>query len=375
MDIARIKLDHITTFWNNFVWNYRIIQNKITWNEEVKINYYGDILSYFNSTFDLLKREPLKSDFQGCVFYSIGLLQIVYVHQDLTDELLRIFKIAKSDLKDKKPNREIRNELIGHPIRRIEGKIKSSIFWRNELTNENLCYIKYDANKNFAGEDQYYKIRDIIDSHQYFLNKYFDKILLKIKVILKKYSKQLKELQDALQKDIDFNRIVILTSQRYEIMFKKNNLYNASTLIQCFKRQNEHARYKYVVDYFKKELTDCLIDTQSYIQKLISDISTEHSNSDIFDIPNCEIVFSKDTDILNVINDKPIDYHFELEKLHGRHPVFGISYFKGLFKNDPEILFELENMELNFYDNLEYYSSFGYIKYLIENKQIKKHCC
>ncbi len=48
------------------------------------------------------------------------------------DELLYIFKLQHSEMADKEPNRTVRNELVGHPIRRKpnDGPLISSVyFW------------------------------------------------------------------------------------------------------------------------------------------------------------------------------------------------------------------------------------------------------
>jgi len=182
MDIAKKKLDKITTFWDYYVWNYKIIQEKILWNSEVKTNYYGDILAYFSDTFELLKTNSEQQKFTQNIFYATGLMQIIYVHQDLTDELLRIFKQRSSSSSEKNPNRQIRNELIGHPIsRKRDGSLKSSIFWGTELSEKTLHYIKYSRITGFRGESVSYQIEDIIKTHHKFLNSQFDKILGKVK--------------------------------------------------------------------------------------------------------------------------------------------------------------------------------------------------
>lgn len=372
MDLVRTKLERITDFWNNFVWNYKFIRNQIVWNNEVKTNYYGDILNYFNSTFDLIERKPPKSDFQDTIFYMTGLLQIIYVHQDLTDELLRIFKLAESKREDKIPNRDIRNELIGHPISRGEignpNKLISSVFWGRELTTENLHYIRYSIEKNFKGEEFSYKTKDIVESHHIYLNKYFDIMLMKMRYVLNKYSKRLNELQIALEKQIEFPKIVTLTSQLYEYIFELNYLYNIKYLDECYSRRKEHIRYQYVTEYFKEDLTNCLKETQSYIQELMSEIETEKLTKENIEIPQIHISYLNKTDTINAISRKK-DYHYEIEKLHEKQPVFGLYFLKNLFKDDETIIEELTNMELNIDDNLEYYSSFEYVKYLIGNKE------
>ncbi len=40
------KLDKIADIWNNFILEYKFCNNKIKFNDEIKTNYFGDILGY-----------------------------------------------------------------------------------------------------------------------------------------------------------------------------------------------------------------------------------------------------------------------------------------------------------------------------------------
>ena len=76
-------------------------------------------------------------------------------------------------------------------------------------------------------------------------------------------------------------------------------------------------------------------------------------------------VITSNTDLTE--EQKEANYlNYELSKLHGRkHPLYNIDYFKTKFHTKEAILTELNNMENNLSNNLEYYSSFEYIKYLL----------
>lgn len=44
------KLDKIADIWNNFILEYKFCNKKIKFNDEIKTNYFGDILGYFYIT-------------------------------------------------------------------------------------------------------------------------------------------------------------------------------------------------------------------------------------------------------------------------------------------------------------------------------------
>jgi hypothetical protein len=369
MEVLKNKLERITDFWNDFVWDYKIIQNCIVWNEEVKTNYYGDILSYFNETLDIIESGPKESDFQQTIFYTTGLLQIIYVHQDLTDELLLIFKVPNSLKKDKNPNREIRNELVGHPINK-DSKTKellSSIFWGRHLTTKNIHYVKYSKDNNFLGIEKSFTVTEIIDSHKAFLTKYFDLILDKIRKISKGYIIKLKELEKVIPKE-DFNLTVDCTSKLFEHIYITNYLYNEKILKECYLRRNEHIRYKLVTENFKKDLLKMLAEKQEQIIEICSEKTINTALEIDTILPKIKINFIKNDTIIKGKLIETKDYHYEIQKLFGKHPMWGVSYFKREFSNDKEILNELNNMEININNDLEYYSSFHYLKILIKLK-------
>lgn len=374
MNTIRNKLNLINNIWSRYVLNYQCLQYHVAWDEEVRTNYFGDIIQYFNDTFDLIDRKPTNSDFQNSIFYATSLLQIIYVHQDLTDELLRIFKIATSSKEDKNPNREIRNELIGHPINKEKVdkvlKLKSTIFWSPNSTVENIHYIRYASENNFLGEEVFYDVNSIIKAHHNYLNKYFDKIIREIRKPLKVYTKQLNVLEQLINDERDFTKIIEITFHRYEYISLVFKHYNEAILKNCYTRRNEHPRYQYAVDKFKADLLRCLYDTRIEIQKLISVIQLEDETP--MATIDKKIVFNQiDSNIpSNEHQPEQNNYDRELGKLSDKNPCFGIPYFIKKYRNNPKIVAELENMQNNMNNNLEYYSSFEYFSFLIANQNI-----
>ena len=119
------KLDKISDIWNYFIWDYRYCSSKIKFDDDIKTNYFGDILGYFQDTLDIVfETKILPTEHSEKFSHTISFLQAIYIQQDFVEEMLSIFKtgIDKGQLKNDHSysiNRDLRNELIGHPIRKF----------------------------------------------------------------------------------------------------------------------------------------------------------------------------------------------------------------------------------------------------------------
>ncbi|OWY24869.1 hypothetical protein C7N43_15625 [Sphingobacteriales bacterium UPWRP_1] len=353
----REKLEKIARFWNHYIWRYKICQDKINFNEEVRANYFSDILAYFQDTLELIDKKLEKSSYQESVFYSIGLLQTIYVQQDLVKELLYIFKLNKDNVSNednRNINRRIRNELIGHPIRRAKDKkeeLVSSVIFGKELANNSIHYVLYAKSNNFKGQEIFHNVSDIVERHQEFLLKNLEKIEIKIDIILKYFLKRIQKIYFFIENSIPFNGLIRLVNQQFEYIFRENYLFNNDCLIEIYNKRHSHNRYEFVLNLFVDELKKMIKYTTDDIRDITGD-----------NIANFEIKFS-----INLIESN-FDFDYELGKLQDRHPVFNPQYFKKLFPDDMEICAELENMEVNIHSNLEYYCSYEYLIYLIRSK-------
>ncbi|MDP4284022.1 MAG: hypothetical protein Q8891_06335 [Bacteroidota bacterium] len=359
------KLEKITDAWNNYFWEYKFCQDQINFTDEIKTNYYGDILSYFNDTLSNLSNVKYESTFQKSIFQSVGFLQLIYTHQDLIDELLYIFNLPKSSKIDKSPNREIRNELVGHPIRRNPrtNEFISSVFFGREFKNGMIHYILYDKGKIMSSKSLYYSIDEIIERHRSFLVKYLDIILSKIKTVLKRYQKQLLELNNLINKGIAFTKIVKLVELRYNKIAKEDYLFKPDILRECFLRQNEHPRYKNAIDLYLKTLKEYLPETI----RLLEELFEPPKKQEYYKPVKIKIVSSSNT-ASPISKEKELSYEFS--KLLDNHPIFGISYFKNKFRRSKIILKELINMENNISNTLEFYSSYEYLRILFIKRKL-----
>jgi hypothetical protein len=148
-DEIKFKFDRIDKIWNDFVFEFNYCSGKVKFNDDVKTNYFGDILGYFQNTFDIvfeIKKIPNK--YFDKFSYAISFLQAIYIQQDFVEELLGIFKtsIDKGYLKSDPLyliNRDLRNELIGHPIRKLRGKLISSTLFSYQANENEIQYLRY----------------------------------------------------------------------------------------------------------------------------------------------------------------------------------------------------------------------------------------
>ena len=201
------KLEKIANIWNHSIWEYDFCKKGIKFDLEVQTNYFGDILGYFQDTNEIIFNYSDSGKQSERFSNQISLLQSIYVQQDFIEEFLRLFKLKqnKSDLK-KEPNyfinRDIRNELVGHPIRRENGNgtlISSCVFSYNGGIDK-ITYLKYHRENNFEFEYVEFEVSDIISRHKQFLIFYFDMILNKLKRILSKFTKEIENVESLIEK-------------------------------------------------------------------------------------------------------------------------------------------------------------------------------
>jgi hypothetical protein len=384
------KLHKIADIWNHFIWEYKFCNSKIKFTEDVRTNYFGDILGYFQDTFEIIYNEKTTNLYSDRFAYHISLLQAIYVQQDFVEELLIIFKcdINKDKLKQDENyaiNREIRNELVGHPIRKtkipvddtnitgnndsctISNKTKmksvllSSTLFSNYSSDTTIQYIRYHRNNNYQFEIKTFQISDILKRHTDFLNTYLDKILHKLKGILDKYLREIERLEVCIDNQ-DFETVIKIVELTFESIFKSDYIYDKTLLVKVFKRRQEHDRYQVIIDNFYSDLKKGVIDIKNYVEEIFEPKSFEHSvEPPIFDISFTETSDSVD----NIQQDIKVTYHYELGKLASKRNIQDFDFFSKLLinkcSNNNLVIAELEHMRENIYDEIEYYSAYSLI--------------
>lgn len=323
METIKSKLSKINSYWNEYYFTKEFLQKKINFNDEVKTNYYGDLNNYINDTLDLIKPfENIKTD-KEYISQTIVLMQVIYTHQDLIDELLSIFKLEKSNRKDKNPNRDIRNELIGHPISRDKNnKLKSSILF--DIRNEDINYItyaKYSIENSFRPDLKKYSVQEVIKRHELFLNKYLDKILTKIEKEVKEYQKKIEVIFNIpLSKQFDY-----IEKIDKNLLSDISYIFTKDSLKYYYQNMRKHRRYLYCLKQYKRAL-------KSIIKK--QEDKTKYTR--LIDL-------------------------YDYEQLQKKDKIFTIDFFIKKYKDDRLVLNELINMKLNISNDAEYYASLNFL--------------
>lgn len=356
MDTVKSKLELIAEIWNTFVWDYKFVNSRINFNADTKTNYFGDILRYFDDTLGLLKKEN-GDNYESYIFQTIGLLQVIYVQQDFITELLYIFKInCDKELsldQDRRQNRDLRNKLIGHPIRRKKdegNKLISSIFWGNYLSSDKIHYVIYHADKSFEGVEEEHLVDDVIVRHINFLSKYLDLIIKKLKLILEMFRSKINNLKRLVDNNVDFVKIVNLTEQIFEHFFNQNVLYEKNTILEIYNQKDIHSRYEFVIECFRRDLSENIYETNNLLNSIIGDNVV---------LPTANYIMK------NYTSDYRKKYDYELVKLYEKHPIYNIQYFLEKYSSFDLICEELRNMNSNINSPSQYYASYEYLIYLI----------
>lgn len=361
------KLDRIADIWNHFIWEYDFCKRKIKFTPEVRTNYFGDILGYFQDTFDIIFNERESESHSDRFSNQISLLQSIYVQQDFIEELLIIFKsgIEKGDLKkdlNYSINRDIRNELVGHPIRKYKGEFISSCLFGYNGGKDKVVYLRYHKDNNYKFESMEFPVSEIIERHKDFLNKYFDKILDKLKRILSSFVKQIEKLEGLISTQ-SFDEVLKIASVYYESIFRDTYIYDKESLLKIYARKDEHRRYQNLIDKFYIDLKNGLKETKEYVIYLFEprkEIKFSEMEKPIFDIEFIDASKINSTDI-----ERPVTYHYELGKISSKRNPRDFDFFGGCLKTkcaeNELVLNELNHMELNIYNEIEYYTAFQLI--------------
>lgn len=357
------KLDTISEIWSHFIWEYDFCKRTIKFTDEVKTNYLADILAYFKDTVLIIFDKKESSSYSDTFSNHISFLQSIYVQQDFIDELLTIFKcgITKGHLKRDENyslNRGIRNELVGHPIRRtLERHLISSCLYGYNSNENKISYLLYHKNKDFSFEIREYLISDIILRHYNFLNTYLDKVITKLKQILRNYNKELNNFKTLIERKA-FDVVLKNTSRLYESIFKSDFIYDKASLEIVYNRKDEHNRYQNLINLFYLDLGNGISETIDHIQSLIKPNTIEEDQL-------IESEYIDDLDESPEDRNLPISCQYELGKIATNRDILNFNFFANSLRtkcaNNQIVISELKHMENNLNNDIEYYTAYKLI--------------
>lgn len=385
------KRSKISDIWNNYILEYKFCNSKIKFTNDVKSNYFGDIFNYFSDTFEIIYADKKTESFSQNIENSISFLQAIFIQQDFIEELLHIFKcnVNKGILKQDPNyliNRELRNELVGHPIRKgkVDGtqQLLSSTLFSNSINDKHISYLRYHIDKNYKLEEIKHLKSDIINRHSCFMEKYFDIIIKKLKKILQLFKIKLAEIEKVIHY-APFENVLKIVTDNFECIFTTDYLYNPEILKNIYSLKNKNQRYLNAIEMFYSDLNHSLKERKEDIYQLLND-KDRHSiihNYDESIMPTTTFIEPNENDLttINKIEKKSYNktYLYEMSKLISRADKLNFNFCTSLleskFNHNKLIMSEIENMKLNFNDTLEYYCSYRLIDKLLNEETNANH--
>ncbi len=370
------KLDTITSIWNCYFLKEKYCQNQINFNEEVKTNYYGDILHYFVDTIKsirfYLEKKSTTKDYTEDILLKIGLLQIMYIQQDLVDEIHLIFGLQRSNGDSKKLIRKTRNELAGHPVSRdLNKKLISSVLWDYNCGLGSIKYTIYSCDNNFEALDKEQSVDKLIKYHIEYIIQNFNRILKKEREVLKRYKRKLEQLNDMVSCSKCTESEIIEFAISHFNSFFEGTYFSSEAMKKTVLLINENTRYKEFYDCF----IDSIVDSLKY---KLNDIDSCLSSKEqpVTKIEQYEIDTTSDFDIItksNVENGeedriKTIKRCFS--KLHDSSYNISCRTLERVFAEEQKLLALVRDLSDFEFDSIEYNISFE----LLRKELVLKRC-
>lgn len=351
------KINAISHFWIYYACGYQTIRKKLNWPEKNNPTFFFDIVEYLKFSSELVFEKYNQNT--GNLLSLTGAIQMMYVQQDLLDELRIIFRLPQAN-KTGYILRQMRNELIGHPISwDKKGKLQSTVLWNGGFDGEVIEYVKYASENNFVPEKETkYTASELIEQHKQFVNKQLDEIIREINSIRKKYQSQIVGILK-LQDDItEFQKYLRLTQQLFEGVFEQSHAFKPDILQQCYAKIHEHNRYKYAIKLFINTIRNQVSETVEELEKGLNE--KRHY------VPSQDFKVNLISNAKNLAsNNKNHNVDYILSKLVERKPVCIPSDLLSYVNEDSLAIAEIKHMEKYYQNDLEYYSAFEYLCFLI----------
>ncbi|EPH14070.1 hypothetical protein HMPREF9713_00270 [Myroides odoratimimus CCUG 12700] len=346
-----LKLERLTKVWRNIISQHDFFSREIFRNQNVELKFVGNILGYLEDTSEVIYNFKETNNRVEKFYSQIGLLQSIYTQQDLIVELLKIFGFNKNELRlwqdeNYKINRDIRNELIGHPMsykkksRGEENEFVSSCLFGYDGDKSNITYLKYSKENNFECRVEEHTVSDILLRHERFMSHYLEKILEKIKQEVVVFIKKL-ECFNIEIKYTNVEKSLNDIDLYFEIMYSSWKISDKNTLLSILARIEDHDRYKNFINCFLDTLKSTVIDVRAEANEFL-DLQNELPS---FSDPKKDI---KPNNNVSRAIGKLIDKN---------NFVLYSNILKRQCSDNVVVYQELKHMEDNLEDDIEYYTA------------------
>jgi hypothetical protein len=346
-------LNQIRDVWNNYIFKLKFFHSYYKFDDATVSNHFGQVLDHFDDSLHIVENAKAPESIDEQYSFNISLLQTIYVQQDLIEEMHRIFRtnVNKGKLYEDfnyKINRELRNELVGHPIRRENGngKMISSVTLSYHAKPNTIEYVRYHKENDYSFDKIEYPVNEIIARHYQFLIKNLNFINTEINKSLIKYLKKIEEIRIALNQK-NFLAVTRLTENYYESFQHENYLYKTNQIQLVFDKKDTHPRFQLIIDEYLFDLEYHLNEMSNEIESISMDKERKTANYPIY---ICK-------------------YQYEIGKLFTKRNYQDFDFFGGILKksltNNTEAVNELNFMEANIQDEVNYYSSCNYLSKIL----------
>lgn len=399
------KVRYIHNIYEKFYSEERFFEKFVCNSEDMEVHYLYDITDTLLNTLGILESSRgligMKCSKEEHILMNIGLMQLAYVHQDLVDELLTIFKIENSQTAIKRKNiRLARNELVGHPIcRDNKGKLISTAVWDWSDEHKTIQYLRRPNGQVRGQIKKEINLDSFINEHEAYLNESLDLILKRQQKALREYKKKLQNVVSLIENErttevikttVDSVYGIVQRASKYDGYFSKGNLEIA---LEKYTISN---RYSHFIEYYLYGLTESWHEYDpsteiSEIEKLLNGHieKIDYSNIELPEIvfiddvdefdDGSEIIVSRGSEKTNIAAKPSYEnlrekYNYYLSKLSEKRFLEDIHFLRSELLDYDEIVTELDHMESNWseekYDygsNVEYYSALLYLNRILED--------
>jgi len=177
---------------------------------------------------------------------------------------------------------------------------------------------------------------------------------------LNEYLSQLDNLEKVIDKH-DFKTTLKLVEIYFEAIFKSDFVYDKTSLIKIYDRRNEHIRYQNFIDKFYKDLRTSITEKRNSVKDIFERKLIDKTSFDSLSLPKIAFVLASSDDTGKVATPRQETYHYEIGKIATKRNLQDFEFFGGMLKRKCQgndlVLCELENMEHNITDEIEYFTS------------------